>query len=161
MKKYKLSKKRPENFDHSIECAGGYFTYKGKLLLLKRHPKKLFGDCWGVPGGKLEKGESPEDGMIREAYEEVGLAVDKNLIEYISTMYIESEPRTHELIYHMFYYPLDELPVLKIHLEEHLEAIWVTPRQGLVLPLVEAGGIEALHIYQEFLEQKNKNENSQ
>lgn len=156
MRKYKLSKKRPENFDHSIECAGGYFTFEGKLLLLKRHPNKLFGDSWGVPGGKLEEGESPVEGMVREVYEEIGFVVDKSLVEHICTIYIESEPRSHEVIYHMFYYPLNELPILTLHLEEHLEAQWVTPRQGLELPLVKAGGVEALLIYEEFLGQKNK-----
>ncbi|MBA3239234.1 MAG: NUDIX hydrolase [Parachlamydiaceae bacterium] len=154
MKKYKLSRKRPENFDHAIVCAGGYFTFEGRLLLLKRHPKKLFGDCWGVPGGKLEEGESPEEGMIREVFEEIGFVVDRSLIEPICILYIESEPRSHEVTYHMFYYPLDKLPILTLHLDEHLEEQWVTPSEALELPLVTAGGIEALLIYQDFVVQK-------
>lgn len=142
----------PENFHDAIIAAGGYCTFEGKLLLLKRHPKKLFGNMWGVPGGKLEEGETPEDGLVREIYEEIGVVVDKTLVEPIHTFYIQSASSiSHTVIYHMFYCPMSEMPQLVLHLEEHLEALWVTPDEGLKLPLVSAGGIEAIQIYQKFL----------
>lgn len=52
--------------------AGIFFTDGRRVLLLKRSEK---GDCagtWGIPGGKVEEGESLIDAAIREAKEECG-----------------------------------------------------------------------------------------
>jgi len=56
---------------------------EGKILLGRRHadPNKadseLHGEgTWTMPGGKLEFGESFEDGAKREVYEETGLQLD-------------------------------------------------------------------------------------
>ena len=45
---------------------------EGKVLLLERdHPiKKLY---WDLPGGRVQKGESLKDTLIRELKEEIGL----------------------------------------------------------------------------------------
>lgn len=57
---------------------------EGKVLLGKRHsdPDKadseLHGEgTWTMPGGKLEFGESFEDGAKREAFEETGIKLDE------------------------------------------------------------------------------------
>ncbi len=156
MDKFILTDTHSEIFDNAIVCAGGYCTFEDKLLLLKRNPKKLFGNMWGVPGGKLEPGETPEEGLIREVFEEVGFEVDKTLVEPIHTLYIQSAGSlSHLVIYHMYFCPLLELPQLSLHLDEHLEAQWVTPEEGLKLQLVSAGGVEALKIYQDFLLRRN------
>ncbi len=156
MDKFILSDSHSEIFEDAIVCSGAYCTFEGKLLLLKRHPQKLFGNMWGVPGGKLETGETPEDGLIREVYEEAGFMVDRSLIQHIHTLYIQSAGNlSHLVIYHMFYCPLAQLPELVVHLDEHSEAQWVTPEEGLKLQLVTAGGIEAIQIYQDFLIRRN------
>lgn len=60
-----------------IEAAGGIVTNaEGKQLFILRH------DLWDLPKGKLEKGESPEQGGIREVEEECGidgLSIDREL----------------------------------------------------------------------------------
>ncbi|MFT4602413.1 MAG: 8-oxo-dGTP pyrophosphatase MutT (NUDIX family), partial [Arenicella sp.] len=51
-----------ENFKF-IEAAGGLVEFKGKFLFIKRN------GLWDIPKGKLEKGESIEEGAVREIEE--------------------------------------------------------------------------------------------
>ncbi len=64
---------------------------EGKVLLGQRHhdPAKadseLHGEgTWTMPGGKLEYGESFEEGVVREVLEETGLAIDPEGLKFIA-----------------------------------------------------------------------------
>lgn len=47
----------------------------GRVLIAERPPGKAMAGLWEFPGGKLEPGERPEDTLIRELSEELGIAV--------------------------------------------------------------------------------------
>lgn len=49
-----------------------YCLRDGEVLLLRRR-KEPFAGLWVAPGGKIEPGESPVDGAVRELHEETGL----------------------------------------------------------------------------------------
>lgn len=52
--------------------AGIFFTDGKRVLLLKRSEKGDGFNTWGLPGGKVEEGETDIDAAIREAKEECG-----------------------------------------------------------------------------------------
>ena len=47
----------------------------GRVLLAQRPPGKPMAGLWEFPGGKVESGERPEDSLIRELEEELGIVV--------------------------------------------------------------------------------------
>jgi ADP-ribose pyrophosphatase YjhB (NUDIX family) len=102
----------------------------GELLLQKR------GDmhAWGLPGGALEIGESAEDAMLREVFEETGLRVKIEAFLGVYTRYFQEYPNgdqaqsiafffvcsilsgelsiDHDETLDLQFFPLDNTPIL-------------------------------------------------
>ncbi len=68
----------PATKDSSMPKAAGIILMNqdGKILILKRAFDAPFGGTWGLPGGMIEAGETPEIAARRELFEETGLAID-------------------------------------------------------------------------------------
>ena len=52
----------------------------GRVLLTRRPAGKPMAGLWEFPGGKIEPGERPEDSLIRELKEELGIAVKEDCL---------------------------------------------------------------------------------
>ena len=64
----------------------------GAVLLVRQSYRK----SWGVPGGLLKRGETPEDAARREVYEEVGLRID---LVGEPAMVVDPVPRRVDLVF--------------------------------------------------------------
>lgn len=71
-----------------VEAAGGVVMRDGQVLIVHR-PRY---DDWTLPKGKLDPGESFEDGALREVWEETGLTCSL-LDELPSTEYRDNKDR--------------------------------------------------------------------
>jgi 8-oxo-dGTP diphosphatase len=52
----------------------------GRVLLARRPEGKMMAGLWEFPGGKIEDGERPEQSLIRELKEELGIAVSEDCL---------------------------------------------------------------------------------
>jgi 8-oxo-dGTP diphosphatase len=52
----------------------------GRVLIAQRPAGKTMAGLWEFPGGKIEAGERPEDTLIRELEEELGITVKEQCL---------------------------------------------------------------------------------
>ena len=61
---------------HLLVCAVALIDGDGRILMAKRPEGKTLAGLWEFPGGKVETGERPEEALIRELREELGINVE-------------------------------------------------------------------------------------
>lgn len=81
---------------------------------------------WDLPGGGVEFGESPNDSVVREAYEEAGLSINSPTIFFVGSK--NEEKYVVELLYYTDY----DGSEIKLG-AEHDETKWVTKDEFLKL----------------------------
>lgn len=91
---------------------------EGEILITQRNLKKSQGGLWEFPGGKIEKGETREEAIIREIKEE--LTIEINVESYLGEKVFEYPEKSINLI------ALNcRVKSGNIYLTEHEEARWV------------------------------------
>ncbi|HEY8251052.1 MAG TPA: 8-oxo-dGTP diphosphatase MutT [Burkholderiales bacterium] len=63
-----------------IVAACALLDEKGAVLIAKRPPGRPLAGLWEFPGGKIEPGEEPEEALIRELHEELGIEIEKRAL---------------------------------------------------------------------------------
>ena len=66
---------------------GVIWNQQGQILIDRRRPTGVLGGLWEFPGGKIEAGESVEECIKREIWEELGIVIEvgKHLITIAHT----------------------------------------------------------------------------
>lgn len=59
-----------------IVVAAALIDGDGRVLIQQRPPRKNMAGLWEFPGGKVDIGETPEDALVRELSEELGINVE-------------------------------------------------------------------------------------
>ena len=59
-----------------IEVAAGLIRHEGRYLIARRKPGVHLAGYWEFPGGKREPGESLEECLQRELFEELSVRID-------------------------------------------------------------------------------------
>lgn len=125
----------PADFNPSIETSICFIQYQDKFLMLHRQDNKPQGNTWGVPGGKLDKSESPINAVVREVFEETHFQITENETIYFGKVFLRTE--TNDVILHLF---LSELPnnpeEIKLAFKEHKGFTWITPKDALDMNLM-------------------------
>lgn len=82
-------------------------------------------DVWEVPGGRLNLGEIPEEGLRREVREELGVEIQLGPIIYIG-QYIKSSTGEHHLFLAYTATLKDESKPFTLQEDEISETKWIT-----------------------------------
>ena len=95
---------RSEYPDQPVVGVGGVIISSDRALLIRRGSEPLKGE-WSIPGGRLERGETIAEGVVRELREETGLDVRVlSLIEVFERIFPDeaasgpAAPRYHFVI---------------------------------------------------------------
>ena len=61
-------------------AAGALIDVEGRVLLAQRPSGKHMAGLWEFPGGKIEKGETPEQALVRELKEELEIDISESCL---------------------------------------------------------------------------------
>ncbi|MEJ5363944.1 MAG: A/G-specific adenine glycosylase [Desulfosoma sp.] len=115
------AKRRRPSPEH-VSVAVGVLYKNGEIFIQKRPPGGLMAGLWEFPGGKLENGESPEEAVKRELFEELGVTI--RVLEKVAE--IRHAITRFRILLHAFRCVLDP-PTQDLALRSAVEALWVPP----------------------------------
>lgn len=121
----------PKDFHPFHEIAIGFIHHEGKLFMAKRHESKRQGNKWGLPGGKIEKGETPVQAFAREVFEEIGIHLQEEDIKNFKHVFVRYPER--DFCSHMFSVDLKDKPDIILQEDELTDFQWIQPEKALAL----------------------------
>lgn len=117
--------------DSTIKVTAAILKNNDKILIAKRPKGDVFEGKWEFPGGKLEEGKTPEQCLIRELFEELG--INTKIIRYLYTI---PHAYPHKSIILLVF----EVSIIggELELHAHQEIRWVYPYDLQKYEFVEA-----------------------
>lgn len=133
---------KPADFVIKCEVSTVFMEYEKKILLLQRAPHKIAPNTWAIPGGKLEKNETPLEGLLREIMEELQLYPSALELVHLHSLFVKH--LLGEYYLHLFRWKLHSLPLIILNPDEHQNFVWQPIVDFDQLPLLE-GQLQAFH----------------
>lgn len=99
----------------------------GKFLILQRFSHKSQGGKWGLPAGKVEKGEADKGAVIREVAEETGFHIPSNQLEFLKEITWDFPEKIVEFV--VYRINLDSPIEVTLNASEHQAFAWVTAKE--------------------------------
>lgn len=121
---------------HQIFAVSAFIPHQGEALIVQRAADESFlPDHWEQVGGKVEWGERPYDGLIREVREEAGLTVEPVQVYWLLDYAPASE---RHIIEAAIICRLSGEPAVRLS-SEHRAYRWVTAEEVRdVAPMTDA-----------------------
>ena len=110
-----------------LRVAGCFLEYNGKFLILHRRPDKSQGDKWGLPAGKVDRGETDIQAVLRELKEETGYKASPDELEFLGE--INWKFAEKEVDFPTFRIKLEKPIQVKHQPDEHMGYKWVTAEE--------------------------------
>jgi len=116
---------------------------EGKILTLE----PAYKTNWVVPGGVVERSESPFEAAIRECEEEIGQKV--TITKFLCADYKRGNPEIGDAVHFLFLGELSGSAVIKTDEKEIKQFLWLNPEEALEkfdshLSVRVRAGLEAL-----------------
>ena len=105
-----------------IPVVAGILRREGRILIARRPEGRHMGGKWEFPGGKIEEGETPEEALSRELYEELGIQTRTGHIYHATVC------RYPEKTVLLLFYESEWLGG-QLRAIDEAEAAWVFPEQ--------------------------------
>jgi 8-oxo-dGTP diphosphatase len=113
-----------------LVAAAALIDPDGRVLIAQRPPEKAMAGLWEFPGGKVEAGETPEQALIRELKEELGILVREPCLAPFT--FASHAYKTFHLLMPLFLCRRwDGIAVPR----EHAAVKWIRPRDLMADPV--------------------------
>ncbi len=114
-----------------VEVVAALIWQGEKFMICQRPPHKARGGLWEFVGGKIERGESPEEALVRECREELDIAVSVG-DEFVKVTHLYPDITVHLRLYH------SRIKEGSPKLLEHTALAWITPEEIPFYPFCPA-----------------------
>jgi phosphoglycolate phosphatase-like HAD superfamily hydrolase/ADP-ribose pyrophosphatase YjhB (NUDIX family) len=103
----------------------------GRVLMIRTHK---WSGLWGIPGGKIKRGESSLDALTREVFEETNLQISD--IEFVLNQDCIASPEFMHPEHFILLNYVARATGTDVRLNDEAEEfVWLTPAEALKLPL--------------------------
>ena len=120
-----------ESHTRPVATVGALITHRGKILMIRT---RKWSNKWGIPGGKIERGETAEEALRREVREETGLTLGN--LRFVMVQDCVDSPEFHQPAHFLLLNYLAEADTDTVVLNEEAEEFrWVTAEEAMGMDL--------------------------
>ncbi|MBX9744385.1 MAG: NUDIX hydrolase [Chlamydiales bacterium] len=120
-----------------IQVTTAFLQQGDRILVLQRAKKDSQHKLWGIPGGKIEKHETPLEGLVREVNEETGLKIATEAFHLLGSALCHT-PCDGTYGLYIFHAIIPDNCHIQINPEEHYAYQWVSIEEFESLNLLTA-----------------------